>query len=190
MLLTIDSDIWHRPADAIKLCEEAMNGHDLIAALYVTRGLQQQPAAMLPDFDVIFHGGAKPVVAPFISTGFMAVHRQVFEHLKQDLPLCHQGWNDRGEDTSFWPFYMPFCIPWEGDGFMYLSEDWALCQRAKSAGFECWLDPSIRLQHYGEVAFTLEDLARPPKPKAAPLKLLRAADGGLKTYMMEQVQAK
>lgn len=189
VLLTIDSDIWFRPEDALKLVEECRNGHDLIGALYVTRGLNQQPAAMLPDEDVVFHGGARPVRAPFISTGFMAVHRKVFEHLKQDLPLCHQGWNDRGEDTSFWPFYMPFCIPWEGDGFMYLSEDWALCQRAKSAGYDRWLDPSIRLQHYGEVAYTLEDLGRSPRIAPAPLKLLRAADGTLSVYAVEQQKA-
>ena len=186
VLITIDSDIWFRPLDALTLVERCRDGHDLIGALYVTRGLQQQPAAMLPNHDVIFHAGAEPVEAPFISTGFMAVHRKVFESLRQDLPLCHQGWNDRGEDTSFWPFYMPFCIPWEGDGYMYLSEDWALCERARNRGYKLWLDPSIRLGHYGESMLTLEELARPPRPKPSPLKLLRAEDGGLQTYIMPE----
>lgn len=178
VLLTIDSDIWFRAEDAVGLCEKAV-GHDIIGGLYMTRGLEKQPALMLPDEPVVFAANSPPVEVPFISTGFEAVHRSVFERLAEPLPLCHMGWNDRGEDTSFWPFYMPFTIPWEGDGHMYLSEDWAFCQRAKDAGFKVWLDPSIRLGHYGTYLNTLEDLMRDAKPSPAPMILHRQPDGTL-----------
>ena len=182
VLLTIDSDIWFRPLDAIRLCQQAM-ALDMVGALYVTRGLQRQPAMLLPEEEAIeFKGDSGPVAVPFLSTGFMAVHRRVFEHLSKMLPLCHQGWEDRGADTSFWPFYMPFTQPWPGDVNMYLSEDWAFCQRAKNEGWKCYLDPSIRLGHYGEAMFTLEDLARESKPVPGPMKLLRHTDGTLETF--------
>ncbi len=173
VLLTLDDDIWYRPVDAIKLATECDQGRPLIGALYMTRKMDTQPALMLPqDQAVVFEANAKPVNGiPFLSTGFMAVHRRVFERLSQDLPLCHEGWNDRGATTSFWPFYMPYVIPWESEGHMYLSEDWAMCQRAKDAGFGLWLDPSIRLGHMGEEMRTLEDLLRAPKPQAQPIRL-------------------
>ena len=83
---------------------------------------------------------------------------------------------------------MPFTIPWPGDGYMYLSEDWALCERAKGRGYQCWLDPSIRLMHYGEYGFTLEDLARPARPGPSPLMLVQGEDR-LQTYILDQEKA-
>lgn len=187
VLLTIDSDIWFRAQDAIAMAEKAM-GYDIIGGLYMTRSLQTQPAMMLPEGPVIMAANSEPVECKYLSTGFMAVHRSVFELLAEGLPLCHQGWNDRGHDTSFWPFYMPFTIPWEGDGHMYLSEDWAFCHRAKEAGFKVWLDPSIRLGHYGSVMYTLEDLVRPPKPSPTPMALVRHANGDLETKVLEGIK--
>ena len=186
VLLTIDSDIWFRPQDAIALCEKAM-GLNIVAALYMTRSLQTQPAIMLADDAVTFAADQQPVKAQFLSTGFMAVHRSVFSKLSETLPHCHQGWNDRGQDTSFQPFYMPYTIPWEGDGHVYLSEDWAFCQRAKDAGFDLWLDPSIRLGHMGAAMFTLEDFLRQPKPAAQPIKLQRNGDGVLQAFTREVI---
>src|SRR3990167_3346871 len=61
VLLTIDSDIWFRPGDAIKLCEEALE-FDFIAGLYLTRGLKKQSALLLPlDTPVVFQDDSKPV---------------------------------------------------------------------------------------------------------------------------------
>ncbi len=188
VMMSIDSDIWFRPQDAIKLCEEAMS-HDLIAALYMTRNLATQPAVMLPeDTDVVFADNSTPVEAPFVSTGFMAAHRRVFEKLSKDLPLCHKDWTNHGQDTSFWPFYMPMPIEWGGET-MYGSEDWSFCHRAREAGFGIWLDPSIRLGHMGQVMFTLEDIIRPPRPAAQPLILRRAADGNIQTSTIQEAPA-
>lgn len=184
VLLTIDSDIWFPEGDAIALCQKAME-YDLIGALYMTRALETQPAMMLPqDEPVVFAANSQPVAVPFISTGFMAVHRRVFESLAPTLPLCHQTWKQNGTDTSFWPFYMPYCIEWPKDGYLYLSEDWAFCQRAKDAGYKVYLDPSIRLGHVGTRMYTLEDLLVPPKPKPTPLVLRRAPGGELQTAVV------
>lgn len=181
ILLSIDSDMFFTAEDAIKLCERALE-FKLISALYMTRSLQTQPALMLlPGQRLVFAANSEPVEAVFASTGFMAVHREVFEMLKEDLPLCHQGWQYQGIDTSFYPFYMPFTIPWEVEGHLYLSEDWAFCRRAKDKGFKVWLDPSIRLGHMGDYMFTLEDLIRAPRSQPVPLILYREANGLLKT---------
>ena len=188
VLLSIDGDIEFEPEDAIRLAEECDKGFSVIGALYMTRALGTQPAMMLPaDEEVEFRTGAKPVEVPFVSTGFLAVHRKVFEELRQDLPLCHQGWQDKGVSTAFWPFYMPFVIPWEGDdGFMYLSEDWAFCERARQHGYKIWLDPGVRLGHVGESRYQLEDLFH-KRPEAAPIRLRREQDGTLHSDIAQVV---
>ena len=179
VLLSVDSDIWHRPDDAIELCEQALAGHDIIGALYMTRAVKTQPAMMLPNEPLIFAAGAEPVQTQFVSTGFTAVTRAPFEALAKTLPHCHQTWKQNGEDTSFWPFYMPFTMEWPEDGHIYLSEDWAFCQRARDAGFKLWVHPGIRVGHYGTVMYTLEDLIRPEKPLPQPLKFQRSPNGNL-----------
>lgn len=184
VMISIDSDIWFRAEDAIALAQKAEE-YDIIGALYMTRNVNTQPAIMLPNGGTSFDPESQPVQTPFVSGGFTAVNRRVYERLSAELPLCHQGWSDRGADTSFWPFHMPMVIPSETEGNIYLPDDWSFCERAKDAGFKVWLDPSIRLGHIGSYMYTLEDLIRQPKPQAQPLKLERDEEGNLKTYQAE-----
>ena len=179
VLLSIDSDVWFRPADAIELCEQALAGHDIIGGLYMTRSIKTQPAMMLPNEPVFFAAGQKPLETQFVSTGFTAVTRAPFEALQKTLPHCHQSWRQGKQDTSFWPFYMPFTIEWPGDGYIYLSEDWAFCARAREAGFKLWVHPGVRVGHYGQYMYTLEDLIRPEKPLPQPLRFSRSPSGNL-----------
>ena len=181
VMLTIDSDIRFNPVDAVALCAKALE-FKVIGALYMTRNVATQPALMLPNAPVTFDSNAEPIEVPYVSTGFMAVTRKPLEALRDTLPLCHESWGE----TAFWPFYMPFVKEWPGDGHIYLSEDWAFCQRVRDAGFEVWLDPSIRATHHGDYPYTLEDLMRPPKPSETPLQLTRAEDGSLETQMLER----
>ena len=178
VLLTVDSDIWFRPQDAVALCEKAVE-RDIIGACYVTRGEPTQPAVMLPPGEVVmFMPGVSPVEVPFLSTGFMAVHRRVFEKLSESVPRAHQNWRGPGgDDQSWWMFYTPFSIEWPGDVNLALSEDWAFCQRARDAGFKVWLDPSIRVGHNGDRLLTLEEMLRPPRPAPGPLALKRDLNG-------------
>ena len=183
VMISIDSDIWFRPIDAVALCQKALE-KQIIGALYMTRNIKTQPAMMLPAETVVFAENAEPVQVPFISTGFMAMTKPPLEALKATLPLCHESWGD----SSFWPFYLPYVVEWPDDGHILLSEDWAFCQRAKDAGFGIWLDPSIRLSHHGDYGYTLEDLIRPPRPSPTPLALTRRSDGTLDTYVLEGVR--
>lgn len=178
VLIQIDTDIVFKPEDVVRIAHEAER-HGVACGLYMTRNIATQPAALLPDSEITFAPGRPPVEVPFGSTGFMAIHRRVFKRLAEDLPLCHQTWESNGQSIAFWPFYMPYVIEWPVDGYMYLSEDWAFCQRAKDAGFKVFLDPSIRLGHVGSYTYTLEDLARPPRSAPAPMQLRRGEDGTL-----------
>jgi hypothetical protein len=168
VLLTIDSDIWFRPEDALRICEEAMT-RDIVGGLYMVRSVfNSQPAPLIDiDKEIIMAAGQEPVEAKYLATGFMAVHRRVFEKLADGLPLCMQT-----TPYPFWPFYLQYAIPWPNDGHLYLSEDYAFCQRARDAGFKIWLDPSIRLGHVGNYEFRLEDLLT-EFPSPMPMKIVQ-----------------
>ncbi len=186
VMLSIDSDIEFDPKDALNLCYKALSKAAPVGALYMTRNLETQPALLLPEEPVAFVPNAYPVEVPFLSTGFMAVPKGVFARLVEDLPHCHQNWSDgEGRDLSFWPFYMPYVIPWPGDEFMYLSEDWAFCQRAKDAGYKMWLDSGVNLKHWGDYAYTKEDLLREAKAGPTPMKLSRSQEGAISVEVLD-----
>jgi len=156
VMLSIDSDIWFPTEDALRICEAVGSGkYDIMGGLYMVRSLHRpQPAQLFGDREhLMFQPGEEPVPVRYLATGFMAVSRKVFEKLAETLPLCHKG-----EYWEFWPFFMPFTWPDERFESIYLSEDYAFCQRARDAGFQVWLDPTIRLGHQGDYQFRLENM--------------------------------
>jgi len=178
VLLGIDSDIIFQPQDAIELCKKAADGFDIIGAVYMVRSLANvQPAQILGENkSIVFQPSTAtqpnpPIAVRYLATGFMAVNRKVFEKLAETLPLCHKP-----ENWGFYPFYMPFVVPDPAMENIYLSEDYAFCQRATEAGFKVWLDPTIRLGHIGEYTYRLEDfLAKRNAPQ--PIFMSQKEDG-------------
>ena len=152
--LSIDSDITDFSVeDAAKLCNAAMT-HDIVAGVYVTRSMDRTfPTSFTKDGEELFMAfDHTPVEVEYVATGFMATHRRVFERLAEDLPLLHP------KDFKFYPFYLPMIVNnAEGDP-IELSEDWAFCERAKQAGFKCYVDPAIRLGHRGTFTYRVEDM--------------------------------
>ncbi len=177
VLLSLDSDVVFEAEDAVRVCEAAME-HSIVGALYVTRGKGQNcyPASM-PLAGKRMYFGNDPTLIEFkhVATGFVAVHRRVFEALAKrgDCPML----NPSSPRFHFRPFYTPM---WRKDPdvgeLVYLSEDWAFCHRAAQAGFPSYIDPSIRIQHQGLWPFKLEDMLREDLP-TQPMWLTRGDDG-------------
>jgi hypothetical protein len=142
VMWTCGSDTLFDPEDVISLCEKACNGHDIIGAVVMKRQENPTPACPIPDGGLIMDADQSPVEVRYMGTGFSATHRRVFEALEPHVPLCSQN-----TTTPFWPFYQPMIVPDAREGFLYLSEDWALAHRAKEFGFKCWIDPTIRVAH-------------------------------------------
>ena len=57
-----------------------------------------------------------------------------------------------GGELEVWPFFMPF-----GHDGIYLSEDYAFCQRATWAGYKILADTRIILGHVGEHVYSALD---------------------------------
>ena len=165
--LSIDSDITgFTVEDTQKLCEAAMT-HDIVGGVYVCRAPVTYPASYYLDNEVVVHAfDHTPVEVKFLATGFMAVHRRVFEKLAETVPVSAPN-----DPKHYYTFYAPITNYMDEDVGqpIELSEDWAFCLRAKEAGFKCYIDPAIRLGHIGNYTYTLEDMLRErlePQPMA------------------------
>ena len=183
--VSIDSDIVFAPESVMQIAQQAHDLGGIVAGLYVTRakgGLCRPTSIFETDVPIEFSTDPTPVPIKWAATGFMATPRCVFERLAKDLPLCH-----RDEWWKFHPFYQPFWIESERDpeDWLYLSEDYAFCERARRAGFQVYLNPAVRLLHLGQHAFRLEDLGQPEEP-ALPVRMTYLADG---RYRYERANA-
>lgn len=175
--VSVDSDIVFERTDLDLLAEQAVT-HDIVVGAYTTRS-QDRPfitSFLERDVPVAFAADPTPVPIKWGATGFMAVHRRVFEKLSQDLPLYHPT-----DPTRHYPFFLPFGYESGGVPIM-LSEDWAFSEYANRAGFTCHINPAIRLGHIGSYCYRLEDLTSPPPMEARPLQLTRTTDGSPSDY--------
>lgn len=106
------------------------------------------------NFDVpenenfIFESG-KPISVLESGTGFMMIHRKVFEDFKKAYP----------EQSSIHPetkqevFYY-FDCKIEPNTKYYLSEDYMFCQYASKIGHKTWVIPWVYLTHTGSYTFS------------------------------------
>ncbi len=165
VLLSIDTDIEFLPQDAIQICEQAME-HSIVAGLYVSRGrgprckpTSHWAAGTEVRFGVGKHSDPTPVEILWGAGGFIAIHRRVFERLAQDIPVCHP----KDASLRHIPFYDPFPVE-TTSGIIELSEDYAFCERARRVGFPTYLNPAVRLAHWGVEPHRIEDMFVPEPP--------------------------
>ena len=172
--LSIDSDIVFDDRDAVTICKAALELGGIVGGQYVTRtrGKYCFPTTLVADDQTVTYADDHtPVRAKYVSGGFYAAPRTLFSRLAEGLELLHQ----KDANMRFYPFHTPLVVDGDGER-IYLSEDWALCERARDAGFGVWLDPAVRLLHLGQHPFRLEDMLV-GQPPVQPLALTRRASG-------------
>ena len=172
---TVDGDIVFDPQDVQMLCEQAVT-HDVVAAQYVTRSryLCTPTSTQLEDVPILYGGDPTPIPIKWAATGFLAVHRRVVEKLvkRGDVQLAQPKDPLRRHYTNI---FTPFTVQGP-NGPIYLSEDYAMCERARREGFTIHVNPAIRVGHVGQYMFTLNDMNYPP-PENLPMMVTRQANG-------------
>jgi len=150
----LDSDIVFEPENLAKLILNLKEGHDLIGGVYVVRHAQQL-AHYNTGGKTIIDGSIKPIT--YLSTGFMGFSKKLLQKMvdELDMPILHE---------KFTPFR---CYPFFESGrwwheedkqWIYVSEDWDFCDKAKKVDIQAELDTSILLGHQGNHVFTLDQL--------------------------------
>ena len=165
ILFFIDDDIRFKAEDVNKIVDHVVDGKLICGAHYVQKGTIDKTMVMEPGESITFNKDAKVTPCVALPGGFTAYHRTVFEEVlklkRQDgdplIPLCNEG-----ASWEFYPFFDSQPMKLDG-GWRFIPEDWSMCLRAKEAGIQSWVDPSIHLSHLGEYAFDFRDRTLPPK---------------------------
>ena len=144
-LLFIDNDIIFTPNDI-----ERLRSHekDIIGGIYFKKKLPYSPVANT----CLGQEGDLHEMAE-IGTGFMMIHRNVFETLIKNRPeLAYRNEGDEVEGT----YYDFFQVGVNPNG-RYLSEDYFFCELARNEGFKVYLDTSVMVKHRGSATYPFDD---------------------------------
>lgn len=148
-LFFIDADIEFKPKHVAALWN-LQDKHDtgVTVGIYPMKKPNAPYAAwkdgQLTDLDEF----TEPTVIDYAGTGFMLIHRRVFEIMKGRTEIAHVEANADGSLRTLWDFF-PCGIH---DGY-YESEDFGFCRRWRETGGSILMDPSVRLIHHGTYAY-------------------------------------
>jgi hypothetical protein len=153
----IDSDIGFHP-DAVDRLRS--HGLPIVCGIYPKKGKRELACHVLPGTQkIVFgqEGGLTEVL--YGGAGFLLVRRDAYAQIQQQLrlPSCNDAWG-----SAMIPFFQPMAKP-HRDGYWYLAEDFAFCQRARQCGYKIMADTSIRLSHYGTYGYTWEEAGIDPR---------------------------
>ncbi len=152
-ILMIDSDIAWNPVDVQRMINF---DEDFVASLYPARG---------PDKCFLFRGiygenkrmdvSKKGLLEmEYIPAGFMLLKRCVLEKMQEHFPELH--YMPKDASLAHTEGYCLFDTEvWDGE---FWGEDYVFCRRARQAGFQIWIDPTIRLDHAGVAGAFMEAL--------------------------------
>jgi hypothetical protein len=152
--LWIDADTAFH-ADAV----DQLRRHDLpiVCGIYAKKSKRELAIhALGGTSDIHFGKGGGLIEIQYAPTGFLLVRRGVYDKMREQLalPQCRA---DTGRTLV--PYYAPHLRP-DGDGWWYLADDFAFCERARQCGYKIMADTTIRLFHIGSYAYGWEDAGR------------------------------
>lgn len=162
-MVFVDSDIVFEPDDLAKLFFDMRDGgYGLIGGIYTVR--LGKFLAHYPKGGVLPVDGAIREVQ-YLSTGFMGIQKTVLKKMVEglELPLCHP----HSSMFKCYPFFEN-TAQWldEKKEWIYESEDWDFCRKARKVGVVPYVDTAIKVGHKGEKIWTMDDqpkdTLRPP----------------------------
>lgn len=146
-LLFVDSDLKFSPESVFDLIRWSK---PLVGGVYPCKNLKPTwPANFITgeDYEAIVCPETGCVLAKDLPTGFMLIRRDCAERMVAAYPetKCRIEPGDHPVNKFA---YNLFDQPIDADG-MLLSEDFAFCRKWQAIGGEVWIDPQIKLTHYG-----------------------------------------
>ena len=155
----IDADIEFSVDDVALAVQRVVECRDPIAVGAYRNKSIDAPLAVWKDSQLIDLKDIKePTTIDFAGTGFMFIHRRVFEKMMkvhpeweydEGMPL--ETWN--GERGKCWAFFQDPIVEWTDGSRYHQSEDYFFCEQARELGFEVTVHPDIKLKHWGSHAY-------------------------------------
>lgn len=150
-LFWIDSDIFWTPNDFFRILGFGAV-HDVIGATYP---FKKEPTGFLVNLagepgkaEVNGHGCVR---INSMAIGFTLIKRAVIEKVAATKPIV----NDPVNKVDYPDFFRVDRHPTQGTP---RGEDVAFFDDAREAGFDCWLDPSVKLGHVGYKVYSGDPL--------------------------------
>lgn len=176
-LMFIDADIEFQVEDVLKLIA---HDKELIVGAYPKKGVNWQRIREslrnedkeLNDGQISAFGSDYAINFKFVNremkqiaienglirlhdgaTGFMMIKREAVDKMIAAYPELKYN-NDLNTPPDLQDyFYAFFDTMLDPKDKRYLSEDYTFCRRWQAIGGECWLDPTISLNHFGSFCF-------------------------------------
>jgi hypothetical protein len=132
---------WHKVVEAVQLgwADDDPNVLERFATELVFTPAQNAAAnatRSIYDLTEIHEGG----------TGFMCIKREVFEKIAPQIPWS--AYHKTGPQSEKMTAFFDARVTSEPYS-RFLSEDYAFCALARTAGYKIWLAPWIKLTHHG-----------------------------------------
>jgi len=165
-IVTVDHDVKWNAGAALGMALKAIELNAIVGGLYCKRVEGNGWASRLKRGQTSFQVPDDRIIeAEYVGSGFMAIPRSAVEAMLDDIDAydivkCYDG------KREYFDFYHTMRVPHPDRDHCheYLSEDWALCERAKRAGVKLYIDLRPQIVHFGERGFNVGDGA--PKPRA------------------------
>lgn len=143
--LQIDSDIVFNHNDIYRILSHNV---PIVGGIYPVK--EKETRWCLNKFKYNIKKDSELLAVSETGTGFLLVHRNVFEAIREDDPTrIYKCDMDKEEKYDYWRVGVK-------DG-RYLSEDWWFCQDAREAGFEVLVDTKLILGHFGYATYPLTE---------------------------------
>lgn len=148
VLLWVDDDITFAPEEAVKLVKAALETQSLVAGVCALRGgdrINVDPKNK--DEKLQFYRGGRIIEVNHAGLGMTAVHRSVYDRLKQEWePVIIF-------DKARIPYYRTRF--WDG---AWPGEDFSFTRLMRECGLQSYADTSVRAIHHGDYGWRIEDV--------------------------------
>jgi len=152
-LIFVDRDIIFEPTD-IQYILDDLKEYKLVGGCYAVKDGTQ-----LASYGKEGHGGVtldrKVREVQWLATGFMGIHRTLLEEMveKLNLPLMHKGqWSEA------YPFFAQRPAKDEVGEWIWLTEDYDFCDKARQVGVKPYIDTKVQVRHVGDYAYTVSEV--------------------------------
>lgn len=177
-MIFLDSDIVFTPADLKLLYDDMCEGYDIIGGMYPVRAGTDNSSRFYSDNPPTMNADELGIwEIQFLSTGFMGISKYALQKIAKEyrypdgspMPLLHPN--------SDWARCYPFFEAIKGNvqtntpgekEWIWLSEDWDFCEKARAVGLKVYADLRIQLGHNAVKTVTFADVQQ--------YKMVHAAD--------------
>jgi hypothetical protein len=168
LMICLDRDMVFNKEYIDYLVEDFKAGYDLIGGLYSVRDGTHLTSFGLDKGNIIINGQLQEV--QWLSTGFGAISRKLLVKMVNELPAHypdHKGvWQERiglplmnvGSGLESYPFFEDHLGGSEETGYLWLSEDYDFCNKARAMNAKVMADTRIWVGHLGSKMYEVTDV--------------------------------